>query len=85
MVDRLLEQAGVVVGTAMELGSTEALVEAVRAGIGIAWVPRLAAQRQAELGQMTIFNVAGLDLRRSCSSSGPRMYDSGRRLRRSWN
>jgi DNA-binding transcriptional LysR family regulator len=65
LVDRKLGQAGVLVETAMELGSTEALIEAVRAGLGVAWVPRIAAERQAELGQILIVEVAGLDLRRT--------------------
>ena len=65
LVDHMLGQAGLAVTTAMELGSTEALIEAVRAGVGVAWVPRSAVVRQAELGQVGIVEVAGLDLRRT--------------------
>jgi LysR family transcriptional regulator, low CO2-responsive transcriptional regulator len=64
LVDGMLEQAGVLVDTAMELGSLEALIEAVRVGVGIAWVPRIAAARRAELGQISIVDVPGVDLRR---------------------
>ncbi len=65
LVDHMLAQAGLAVTTAMELGSTEALVEAVRAGVGVAWVPRSAAARQADLGQLGIVEVSGLDPRRT--------------------
>jgi DNA-binding transcriptional LysR family regulator len=65
LLDGMLAQAGVVVATAMELGSMEALIEAVRAGVGVAWVPRIAAARQAELGEIGIVEVPGLELRRT--------------------
>ena len=53
--------------TAMELGTTEALIAAVRAGIGIAWVPRITVARNAELGELGLVEVAGMDMRRTLS------------------
>jgi LysR family transcriptional regulator, transcriptional activator of the cysJI operon len=67
LLDRMLAQAGVAVETAMELGSMEALIEAVRAGVGVAWVPRISVARDVALGQLTIVDVPGLDLRRELS------------------
>jgi DNA-binding transcriptional LysR family regulator len=67
LVDRLLEEAGMSLETAMELGTTEALVAAVRAGIGIAWVPRIAVARNAELGEVGLVEVAGIEMRRTLS------------------
>jgi DNA-binding transcriptional LysR family regulator len=53
--------------TAMELGTTEALIAAVRAGIGIAWVPCISVVRTAELGELGLVEVAGIEMRRTLS------------------
>jgi DNA-binding transcriptional LysR family regulator len=67
LLDRLLEDAGLRLDTAMELGTTEAIIAAVRTGVGLAWVPRITVARDAELGQLGIVEVPGLDLRRMLS------------------
>ncbi len=67
LLDQLLDEAGLSLETAMELGTTEAMIAAVRAGVGVAWVPRITVRRDAELGQLGIVDVPGLDLRRTLS------------------
>lgn len=51
--------------TVMELGSAEAIVTAVEAEIGVAYISRLVARRSIETGRVTEVPVRGLDLRRS--------------------
>jgi len=48
----------------MTLGSTEAIVKAVEAGLGISFVTRFSAQGPVELGRLAVLRVRGLDLRR---------------------
>jgi DNA-binding transcriptional LysR family regulator len=67
LLDRLLEEAGLTLETAMELGTTEAIIAAVRVGVGVAWVPHITVARDAELGQLGIVEVPGVDLRRTLS------------------
>lgn len=67
LLDRLLEEAGLRLETAMELGTTEAIIAAVRSGVGVAWVPRITVLRDAELGQLGVVDVPGLDLQRTLS------------------
>jgi DNA-binding transcriptional LysR family regulator len=50
--------------TVMELGSAEAIVTAVEAGIGIAFISRLVARRSIEAGHVVEVRVTGLDLKR---------------------
>ncbi|HLI26596.1 MAG TPA: LysR family transcriptional regulator [Chloroflexota bacterium] len=63
-VDQVLARAGVLPDTAMVLGSTEALKQAVLAGGGVAWVPRITVQRELQAGTLVSVPVQGLDLRR---------------------
>ena len=67
IVDAMLERAGVVVDTDMVLGSTEALKQAVVAGAGPAWVPRLAAAREIAAEDVAVVPIAGVDARRRLS------------------
>lgn len=67
LLDLLLEEAGLSLETAMELGTTEAIIGAVRARVGVAWVPRITVARDAELGQLGIVEVPGVDLQRTLS------------------
>jgi len=76
LVDHALERAGVAMPAAMLLGSTEALKEAVLAGLGVAWVPRLAAARELAAGDLVGVRVAGLELSRTLYVVAP----VGRRL-----
>lgn len=67
LVDRLLDEAGLRPNTAMELGTTEALIAAVRAGVGLAWVPRITLARNAELGELGFVEVPAIAMRRTLS------------------
>jgi DNA-binding transcriptional LysR family regulator len=48
----------------VQLGSTEAVVNAVEAGIGISFVSKRAAQKGIEAGRLTILNFQGFPLER---------------------
>jgi DNA-binding transcriptional LysR family regulator len=50
-----------------ELGSTEAIKQAVAAGLGLAFVSRAAAEDQLALGKLAVVRVAGLEIRRHLS------------------
>lgn len=71
LVDNALGQAGLAMGVAAELGSTEALKEAVLGGLGVAWVPRLAVARELAGGDLAAVSVPGLDVRRTLSLISP--------------
>jgi len=49
---------------AMELGSVEAVEEAVEAGHGVSFVSRIAVRRALEMGRIKIVRVEGLNVRR---------------------
>jgi DNA-binding transcriptional LysR family regulator len=72
LVDSRLASKGVAVATAMELGSTEALKQAVLADVGVAWVPRLTVLRELAAGTLVAVPVPGVDLRRPLSIIAPR-------------
>jgi DNA-binding transcriptional LysR family regulator len=63
-LDHALARAGVRVRTEMELGSTEALKQAVIAGLGVAWVPRIAATHELAAGTVVEVATPDLELRR---------------------
>jgi DNA-binding transcriptional LysR family regulator len=67
LVDERLAEVGVTVATAMELGSTEALKQAVLSDVGVAWVPRLAVLRELAAGALVAVPVPGIDLHRPLS------------------
>lgn len=71
-VDTLLERAGARLETAMVLGSTEALKQAVLAGGGVAWVPRITVLREVSAGTLAVVPVPALDLQRDLSVIHPR-------------
>ena len=48
----------------MELGSTQAVITAVRAGLGMSWVSRWAVQPNLSLGQVREIEVEGLKIQR---------------------
>jgi DNA-binding transcriptional LysR family regulator len=70
-VDHMLERSGVVMETSMILGSAEALKQAVLAGIGVAWIPRITAARELAAGHVVAVPVEGLALRRALSLVSP--------------
>ena len=49
---------------AMELGSTQAIITAVAAGLGMSWVSRWAAVSYLSLGQVRETEVEGLKIQR---------------------
>lgn len=53
--------------TLMALGSTEALKQAVLAGVGMAWLPRLAVMHELARGDLGHVTVEGLQICRSLS------------------
>ncbi|HZS02858.1 MAG TPA: LysR family transcriptional regulator [Chloroflexota bacterium] len=71
-VDATLEHAGARLATAMVLGSTEALKQAVLAGGGVAWVPRITVARELQSGTLAVVAVPAVDLRRDLSVIRPR-------------
>jgi DNA-binding transcriptional LysR family regulator len=68
LVDTALQQAGVHPPTLMELGSPEALKQAVLAGVGVAWLPRLNVARELARDQLAQVPLAGLSVRRVLSA-----------------
>lgn len=72
LVDAGLARLGVQPPTAMELGSTEALKQAVLAGLGVAWVSRTVVARELAAGDLRVVPVTGLDLRRELFCIRPR-------------
>ncbi|HLH21261.1 MAG TPA: LysR family transcriptional regulator [Chloroflexota bacterium] len=76
-VDTMLERAGVTLATAMALGSTESLKQAVLAGGGVAWVPRLTVRRELRSGALAAVPVPALDLRRDLLAVMPRGAQPG--------
>ena len=67
LVDHALERAGISMTAATILGSTEALKEAVLAGLGLAWPPRIAVTRELIAGDLAIVPVPAVDLHRTLS------------------
>ena len=67
LVDSALQEAGVSQPTLMELGSPEALKQAVLGGIGVAWLPRLSVARELAANDLVRVPVAGLSVRRILS------------------
>jgi len=59
LVDTELEQAGVVPAGTWELGSSEAVKRAARAGLGVAFLSRYAIAEEVDAGQLESFRLAG--------------------------
>ena len=60
--DRILEEHGVKIDPYMELGSSEALKQAVMAGLGIAFLSLHSVQLERDVGKLTVLDVEGLPL-----------------------
>lgn len=77
IVEQALEAAGLKIKdlfVRMELDSTEGLLNAVEAGLGVTFVSRWAVRNQLALGTLKLARVDGLKLRRSFSvayAAGP--------------
>jgi DNA-binding transcriptional LysR family regulator len=61
-VDRLLALSGVEAKITMELDSVEAIKRMVEAGIGVALLPRVAADTEAEAGRLVALPLSGVPL-----------------------
>jgi DNA-binding transcriptional LysR family regulator len=64
MVDAALERAGVSPPTLMQLGSIEALKQAVQARLGVAWVPHASVLRELRTGELVRVVVPAISIRR---------------------
>src|SRR6185437_507167 len=62
---RALARHGIHLANTMRVGGTEAIKQAVAAGLGLAMVSRAAAADQLALGKLTILEVTGLEIRRT--------------------
>jgi LysR family transcriptional regulator, transcriptional activator of the cysJI operon len=74
VVENALSQAGLKkkdLKTRMELDSTEGLLSAVEAGLGVTFVSRWTVRNQLTLGTLKIARVRGLKLSRMFSISYP--------------
>jgi DNA-binding transcriptional LysR family regulator len=67
VIDAALWQVGVVMPTAMVLGSTEALKQAALAGIAAAWLPRSTVARELATGELKLVPVEGMRIERTLS------------------
>ena len=72
LTDLALARAGVRVETLMELGSWEALKQAVLAGLGAAWVPRAAVGHELATGTLVRVATPGIAMERSLYRIAPR-------------
>jgi DNA-binding transcriptional LysR family regulator len=67
LVDAALQRAGVTPPTLMQLGSLEALKQAVLAGVGVAWLPRLSVARELSNDELRQVRVSSLAVSRTLS------------------
>ncbi len=63
-VDNLFAEHGLTVRPTMELGSSEAIKQAVLAGLGVSVLPRHNIARELKSGDLTVLDVQHLPLRR---------------------
>jgi DNA-binding transcriptional LysR family regulator len=64
VTERALQRAGVKIGRALELGHTEAIKQAVMAGLGVALVSIYAVRGELEAGRLTHVRLRGLRVER---------------------
>jgi DNA-binding transcriptional LysR family regulator len=64
VTERALQRADVKVGRMLVLGHTEAIKQAVMAGLGVAFVSIYAVRGELETGRLTRIRVRGLDIHR---------------------
>jgi len=74
VIEHALKRAGVSVHKqiGMELGSTEALLACVEAGLGVGFASRFSLERQRALGTLAVVKVKGLRIAREFSMVHPR-------------
>jgi DNA-binding transcriptional LysR family regulator len=64
VMERALQRAGVKLGRTMELGHTEAIKQAVMAGLGVAFVSAYAVRGELETGRLRHVRLQGLEMTR---------------------
>jgi DNA-binding transcriptional LysR family regulator len=64
VTERALRNAGVAIGTTMELDHTETIKRAVMAGLGVAFVSRYAIENELRAKRLRVMPVKGLRIRR---------------------
>jgi DNA-binding transcriptional LysR family regulator len=64
VTERALQHAGVKLGRTMELGHTEAIKQAVMAGLGVAFVSAYAVRGELDTGRLRSVRLTGLDITR---------------------
>jgi len=64
VIDRVLEEKGLTVEPYMELGSSEAIKQAVLAGIGVAVLSLHSVQLEQETGRLVVLDVRGFPIKR---------------------
>jgi DNA-binding transcriptional LysR family regulator len=72
LVERALAAAGHAISPALSLGSTEAVKQAVAAGLGVAMVSNLAAAGDVAAGRLALLRVTGLSIDRPVHYVRPR-------------
>ena len=72
LVERSLAAAGHAITPVLSLGSTEAVKQAVAAGMGVAMVSRLAVAGDVAAGRLVVLKVNGLTVRRPVYDVRPR-------------
>jgi DNA-binding transcriptional LysR family regulator len=65
LIERAVEGLGLELHGSTVLGSTEAIKEAVLAGMGLAWVPRATVAREIAAGDLRMVAVSDLAIRRT--------------------
>jgi DNA-binding transcriptional LysR family regulator len=64
VVERELSRLGITLGRVQEVGSNEAIVQSVVAGLGLGMVPRICAEDQIALGKVSELKLSSGDLTR---------------------
>ena len=72
LVERALADAGHAVTPVLSLGSSEAVKQAVAAGLGVAMVSKLAIAAEVADGRLTVLRLKGLSVRRPVRLLRPR-------------
>ena len=67
MMEQALAAHNVTVRPVMELGSTEAVKQAVSAGLGLSMVSRFTIQSELIAGKLRVLNIPGLNIQRQLS------------------
>ena len=65
MIEAALAERGLHVEPVMALGSTEAIKNAVAAGLGVAMLSRLTVELELTMGRLSLIEVRDLSIRRA--------------------